>query len=109
MTACFANEMWGSLMQCHMDANEEDPCPAEGGACFADDTCVSLLPEEDTDFVACMANELCGAFLQCHMDANPGGGGPPECVAAQLTDCGEDFGKSSTIPLLSLGFMLDSF
>merc|ERR1740117_1149147 len=39
-----------------------------------------------------MANDLCGAFLQCQMDADPGGGGPPECVADQLADCGEDFG-----------------
>ena len=33
------------------------------------------------------------------MDAGPGGGGdgPPVCIAAQLADCGEDFGKSSTI------------
>ena len=78
--------------------DEEDPCPAEGGACFADGACIGALPGEDGDMTACFANELCGAFLQCHMDADPGGGGPPECVAAQLADCGEDFGKSSTIP-----------
>ena len=103
MTACFANELCGALMQCHMDANEEDPCPAEGGACYADDTCVSVLPEQESDMDACFANELCGALLQCHMDADPGGGGgPPECVAAQFADCGEDFGKSSTISLLRL-------
>ena len=79
--------------------DEEDPCPAEGEACFADDTCISVLPEQESDFDACFANELCGALLQCHLNANPGGGGPPpECIAAQLADCGEDFGKSSTIP-----------
>ena len=54
--------------------DEEDPCPAEGEACFADDTCISVLPEQESDFDACFANELCGALLQCHMDANPGSG-----------------------------------
>ena len=89
---------------------QEDPCPAEGEACFADDTCISVLPEQESDFDACFANELCGALLQCHMDADPGGGGgPPECVAAQLADCGEDFGKSSTTSLLRLLDLLDSF
>ena len=34
MTACFANELCGAMMQCHMDANDEDPCPAEAGNCL---------------------------------------------------------------------------
>ena len=67
------------------------------------------------EFTAAMATggcaETCGGasgaysaeVLQAATDiACPGGGGPPagppECVAAQLADCGEDFGKSSTIP-----------
>ena len=52
---------------------DEEDCPAESEACFADDTCISVLPQEagNFDFDACMANELCGAYLQCHMDANP--------------------------------------